>query len=115
MEFDNLARVIQTTNNELAREMVRLAPVDTGRLRRSIKPQPLIDTVVGVEAPISILSYYIFPDLGTKYQRAQRFVERAQNEVITDELQAIADAAAQDVAIELDKTLPDTISITIGL
>lgn len=115
MEFDNLAEQIELTNRDLARELQRLAPVDTGRLKRSIKPQPIVDTVIGVEAPISIVSYYVFPDLGTKFQRAQRFVERAQNEVIGDELQAIANAAAEDVAIELDKTLPDTISLTIGL
>ena len=113
MEFDNLEREIALVNQDLAREIQRLAPVDTGRLKRSIKPEPVISTVIGVEAPISILSYYIFPDLGTKYQRAQRFVERAQNEVIGDEIQAIANAAAEDVALELDRTLPDTISLTI--
>mgnify|MGYP000911206118 CR=1 FL=1 len=115
MEFDNLEREIDRTNKALAKRIRELAPVDTGALRRSIKPGRVVETPQGIEAPISLLGYYIFPDLGTKFQRSQQFIERAQNQIIGEDIQDIANAAAEDVAAELEKTLPDTLQLTIPI
>ena len=115
MEFNNLEREIDKVNKELAQEIRKLSPVDTGNLRRSIKAQSATESPAGIEAPISLLSYYIFPDLGTKFQRAQKFVERAQNNIIEKDMQAIALAAAEDVAADLAKSLPKEVDLTISL
>ena len=109
MEFNNLEQEINDVNKALAAEIRKLSPVDTGRLKRSI------ETAQGIIAPISLLSYYIFPDLGTKFQRAQKFVERAQNNIIEKDMQAIALAAAEDVAADLAKSLPKEVDLTIQL
>ena len=115
MEFNNLEKEINDTNKELAAEIRKLSPVDTGRLKRSINTQNTIETPQGIIAPISLLSYYIFPDAGTKFQSAQRFVERAQNNIIDKDMQAIADAAADDIVDELDIILPSTVTLTLDL
>ncbi len=115
MEFNNLENEIDKVNKELAAEIRKLSPVDTGRLKRSIETERTIETPQGIEAPISLLSYYIFPDLGTKFQRAQKFVERAQTNVIGKEINDIALAAAEDVSAELGKVLPDTVTLTLDL
>ena len=91
------------------------APVDTGRLRRSIKTLPVVETKDGIQAPISYINYGIFPDLGTKYQRAQLFTERAQATELNKQQQAIAEAAGRDVANYLDTILPDNVTITLDL
>ena len=115
MEFNNLENEIDKVNKELAAEIRKLSPVDTGRLKRSVKAQSATESPQGIEAPISLLSYYIFPDLGTKFQRAQKFVERAQNNIIENDMQAIALAAAEDVAADLAKSLPKEVDLTIQL
>jgi hypothetical protein len=115
MEFNNLEDEINDVNRKLAAEIKKLSPVATGRLKRSINTKRTIETPQGIVAPISLLGYYIFPDAGTKFQRAQRFVERAQSNVIDKEIQDIANAAAEDVANELDRFLPDEIDLTIQL
>ena len=115
MEFNNLEQEINDVNKALAAEIRKLSPVDTGRLKRSIETERTIETQQGIIAPISLLSYYVFPDLGTKFQPAQRFIERAQNNVIDRDIQAIADAAAQDIIDELDMILPDTVTLTLDL
>jgi len=115
MEFNNLENEIDKVNKELAAEIRKLSPVDTGRLRRSVRAQSSTESPEGIEAPISLLSYYIFPDLGTKFQRAQKFVERAQTNVIGKEMNDIALAAAEDVANDLAKSLPKDVDLTIQL
>ena len=91
------------------------APVDTGRLRRSIKTERVVDTPQGIVAPISYVAYGVYPDLGTKFQPAQRFVERAQKTEVNKQQQAIAEAAGKDVANYLDTLLPDNIDVTLDL
>jgi len=115
MEWNDLDIEINKVNKDLAAEIRQLSPVDTGRLKNSIRAERPIETQAGIIAPISLLSYYVFPDLGTKFQRAQKFVERAQTNVINQELQGIANAAAEDVADELDRILPSTITLTLEL
>ena len=115
MKFTNLDNEIDSVNKELAAEIRKLSPVDTGRLKRSIEAGSPIESPAGITAPISLLSYYIFPDLGTKFQRAQKFVERAQTNVIGNEINNIAIAAAEDIADELDTILPAKTTITIDV
>ena len=91
------------------------APVDTGRLRKSIKTLPVVQTPQGIAAPIAYIGYGVYPDLGTKYQPAQRFVERAEATEVRKQQQAIAEAAGQDVANYIDDILPDNIDVTLDL
>ena len=91
------------------------APVRTGRLRKSIKTLPIVDTPKGIQAPISYINYGVYPDLGTKYQSAQRFTQRAQETELKKQQQAIAEAAGQDVANYIDDILPDNIDVTLDL
>ena len=58
MEFNNLEQEINDVNRELAAEIRKLSPVDTGRLKRSIETERTIETQQGIIAPISLLSYY---------------------------------------------------------
>jgi len=97
----------------ISQEMRKLAPVRTGNLRRSIKPQAIIDTPQGLQAPIKYISYGQFPDFGTKYQRAQRFTERAQEKVVNRQMAAVAEAAGKDVLNMLD--LPNEINVTLDV
>ncbi len=115
MEFNNLEQELNKVNEELAKEIRNLSPVDTGKLKRSIKAEQPIETPAGIIAPISLLRYYIFPDLGTKYQSAQKFIERAQTNVFNREINDIALAAAEDVAEDLAKSLPNEVDLTIQL
>ena len=91
------------------------APVDTGRLKRSIRTEGLVDTPQGIKAPITYIGYGIFPDLGTKYQPAQRFTERAIEDVVPKNMQEVADAAARDISEEIGKVLPNDIQLTLDL
>jgi hypothetical protein len=115
MEFNNLEQELNKVNEELAKEIRNLSPVDTGKLKRSIKAEQPIETPAGIISPISLLGYYVFPDLGTKYQRAQKFIERAQTNVLNREINDIALAAAEDVAEDLAKSLPNEVDLTIQL
>ena len=95
----------------IVQEMRKLAPSRTGRLRRSIKPQNIIDTPQGLQAPIKYVQYGRYPDFGTKYQRAQRFTERAQETELNKQRNAIGEAAGKDILNALD--LPNEIDITL--
>jgi len=97
----------------IAQQMVKLAPVETGRLKRSIKPQSIISTPQGLQAPIKYVSYGQFPDFGTKYQRAQMFTERAQVIELNKYKNAIGEAAGKDVLNMLD--LPSEIDLTLQM
>jgi hypothetical protein len=90
-------------------------PVDTGRLKRSIKVEPLIETPTGLSEPISFLEYGIFTDRGTKFIPAQNWVGRSIDQVINQQMPAVADAAAHDYADTIGKILPNDIDITIDL
>jgi hypothetical protein len=91
------------------------APVDTGRLRKSIKTLPVVETKNGIQAPIGYVGYGVYPDLGTKYQRAQLFTQRAQEFELNKQSQALATAAGQDIANFIDDSIPNTITINLDL
>ena len=97
----------------IAQEMRKIAPRRTGRLARSIKPQPIINTPQGLQAPIKYVNYGQFPDFGTKYQPAQRFTERSQERVLAKQQNAIAEAAGKDVLNALD--IPSEINLTLDV
>jgi len=97
----------------IVQRMRQLAPSRTGRLRGSIKPQAIIDTPQGLKAPIKYVSYGIFPDFGTKYQRAQEFTQTAQKEELEKQRNAIGEAAGKDVLNMLD--LPSEINLTLDI
>ena len=111
--FILLEQEILGLQTAISQEMRKLAPVDTGRLKRSIKPQPIIDTPQGLQAPISYVGYGRYPDFGTKYQRAQLFTERAEERVVAKQQNAIAEAAGRDVLNALD--LPKEIDLTLDV
>ena len=85
----------------------------TGDLKRSIKPQPIIDTPQGLQAPIKYISYGKYPDFGTKYQSAQMFTEKSQEEELAKQQSAIGEAAGKDVLNMLD--LPNEINVTLDV
>lgn len=115
VEFTNLEQSIIGLQTEIAQTMRKrgFVPVDTGRLRRSIKTLPVVDTPKGIVAPIQYAGYGIFPDLGTKFQPAQRFTERAEKQALAKQQEAVAEAAAQDIANSLEQILPDNVTVTI--
>ena len=110
-QFVNLDSELVGLQEAIAQRMRQLAPSRTGNLRRSIKPQRLIDTPQGIQAPIKYISYGQFPDFGTKYQKAQQFTERAQEEELAKQQNAIGMAAGKDVLNMLD--LPTEIDLTL--
>lgn len=111
--FVYLDQEILGLQEAISQEMRKLAPVRTGRLKRSIAPQAIIDTPQGLQAPIKYIGYGQFPDFGTKYQAAQRFTERAQEKVVNAQMAAVAEAAGKDVLNMLD--LPTNIDITLDV
>ena len=89
------------------------APVNTGRLRKSIKTRPVVQTKAGIQAPIQYVAYGVFPDLGTKYQPAQRFTERAADLELAKQADALGEAAGYDVLNTLD--LPSNVNINLDV
>lgn len=112
-EFRLLDQELIGLQTAIAQEMRKLAPRDTGRLARSIKPQPIIDTPQGLQAPIKYVQYGRYPDFGTKFQKAQRFTERSQEKVVAQQQNAIAEAAGKDVLNALD--IPSEINLTLDV
>lgn len=112
-EFVYLDQELIGMQEAISQEMRKLAPVRTGNLKRSIKPQAIIDTPQGLQAPIKYISYGKYPDFGTKYQRAQKFTERAQEKVVNAQMAAVAEAAGKDVLNMLD--LPTEINLTLDV
>ena len=112
-EFRLLDQELIGLQTAIAQEMRKLAPRDTGRLARSIKPQPIIDTPQGLQAPIKYVQYGRYPDFGTKFQKAQRFTERSQEKVVAQQQNAIAEAAGRDVLNALD--IPSEINLTLDV
>jgi len=90
-------------------------PVRTGRLKKSIKPEPLVDTPNGIQAPISYVSYGVYPDFGTKFQSAQEFSIRAIKAVNKSELDELAEAAMLDINDAILDTLPPSTQVTTTL
>ena len=115
MEFKNLENEIDKVNEQLADEIQKLSPKATGRLARSIKAKNPIETPKGITAPIELVGYYVFPNFGTKFQKAQKFVDRGQEIILNKEINDIAEAAAEDVVDSLEEVLPSNINLTIQL
>ena len=112
-EFVLLDQELIGLQEAISQKMEQIAPARTGNLRRSIKPQPIIDTPQGLQAPIKYVPYGQFPDFGTKYQRAQQFTQRSQEIELEKQRNAIAEAAGKDVLNALD--LPNEIDITLDV
>ena len=110
-QFVNLDSELVGLQVAIAQAMRTKAPSRTGNLRRSIKPQKLIDTPQGIQAPITYINYGQFPDFGTKYQKAQEFTERSQEQELRKQANAIGMAAGEDVLNILD--LPTEIDLTL--
>lgn len=71
------------TAEEIKVEAKSLAPVDTGRLQRSIK---VVKEDEGVYKVGSQLDYAIFVEFGTRFQSAQSFLRKAFYNVIRKKL-----------------------------
>ena len=112
-EFVYLDQELIGLQEAIVQQMRKIAPVETGRLKRSIKPQPIINTPQGLQAPIKYVQYGRYPDFGTKYQRAQMFTERAQQTELDKQRNAIGEAAGKDVLNMLD--LPSEINLTLDV
>ena len=115
LENIHLEQAMLGMSQAVAARMRVNVPVDTGRLKRSIKVGQVVETPQGLTEPISFLQYGIFTDQGTKFIPAQYWVDRSIDEVIDAQMREVADAAAHDVADYIGKTLPDNIDITIQL
>lgn len=115
LENIHLEQAMLGMSQAVAARMRVNVPVDTGRLKRSIKVGQVVETPQGLTEPISFLQYGIFTDRGTKFIPAQYWVDRSIDEVIDTQMREVADAAAHDVADYIGKTLPDTIDLTIQL
>jgi len=113
LDFKLLDNAVEQLQENIANRMAKIAPVRTGKLRNSIKPLPVVQTPNGIKAPITYVPYGVFPDLGTKYQKAQRFTQRAEEEEFRIYQQELAEAAGRDVANYLDDVLPNNINITL--
>jgi len=111
----HLEQAMLGMSQAVAARMRNNVPVDTGRLKRSIKVGKLIETPAGLSEPISFLEYGIFTDQGTKFIPAQRWVDRSIDEVIDEQMREVADAAAHDVADYIGDALPNNINLTLDL
>ena len=115
LENIHLERAMLGLSEAVASRMRTNVPVDTGRLKRSIKVGQLVETPKGLSEPISFLQYGIFTDQGTKFIPAQYWVNRSIDEVIDAQMREVADGAAHDVADMIGKTFKDPINLTIKL
>ena len=115
LENIHLERAMLGMSEAVASCMRSNVPVDTGRLKRSIKVGQLIDTPRGLSEPISFLQYGIFTDKGTRFIPAQNWVGRSIDEVIDAQMRKVADGAAHDIADAIGKTFKEPIDITIQL
>ena len=114
IEFTRLEQATIGQREAIIQEMRKpsYTPVRTGRLRRSIKPEPIIDTPDGLVAPISYVNYGIYPDFGTKFQRPQEFSIRAIEAVNNTELNDLAEAAMLDINDAILESLPPSATVT---
>lgn len=115
LENIHLERAMLGMSEAVASRMRSNVPVDTGRLKRSIKVGQLIETPKGLSEPISFLQYGIFTDKGTKFIPAQNWVGRSIDQVIDAQMKEVADGAAHDIADYIDKAIPSNIDLTIKL
>lgn len=113
-QFVNLDSELVGLQVAIAQAMRIKAPRGkTGNLISSIKPQPIIDTPQGLQAPIKYINYGRFPDFGTVKQDAQEFTKKSQEQELAKQQNAIAEAAGRDVLNALD--LPTEINLTLDV
>ena len=115
LENIHLERAMLGMSQAVSERMRSNVPVDTGRLKRSIKVGQLVETPKGLTEPISFLQYGIFTDQGTKFIPAQYWVDRSIDEVIDAQMREVADGAAHDVADAIGETFKKPIDLTIKL
>lgn len=115
LENIHLERSLLGLSQAVASRMRANVPVDTGRLKRSIKVGQLVETPQGLTEPISFLQYGIFTDQGTKFIPAQYWVDRSIDEVIDAQMKQVADGAAHDVADAFGRTWDEPIELIIRL
>ncbi len=72
-----MVRAMRTATLMVQRDAKIYAPVDTGRLRASITPRvvTMAEVVEGIVG--SNVSYALFQELGTKYMKGKRYLQRA--------------------------------------
>ena len=81
-------KTVMKYSADVHRKATQKAPVDTGFLKRNIRPPAFSDG--GMTATvIAAADYSIYQELGTRFMAAQPFMEPAFNEVQQDFLDAI--------------------------
>lgn len=93
-----LDKALQQFANEWVKNMKQKAPYRTGRLRDSIeaidRPEPVIDMVY----------YGQFVDQGTKYQKAQHFVDKSFKETTKEFEEDFSEEVFDQITVLFDKT-----------
>lgn len=77
MTLEDVKKVVSTNTSEMANQMQRRAPVDTGFMRRSINQSILDGGLSGMVTPTAEYAPYV--NFGTRFQAAQPFVSNAFN------------------------------------
>lgn len=77
ISLEAVKKVVSTNTSEMANQMQRRAPVDTGFMRRSINQSILDGGLSGMVTPTAEYTPYV--NFGTRFQAAQPFVSNAFN------------------------------------
>ncbi|MFK4795118.1 HK97-gp10 family putative phage morphogenesis protein [Lactococcus petauri] len=76
--LDDVKHVVKSNTSNMTANMQKLAPVDTGYMKRSIKMELTEGGFSGQAGPHTDYSAYV--EYGTRFQSAQPFVKPAYNE-----------------------------------
>ena len=76
--LNDVQQVVKSNTSKMTANMQRLAPVDTGYMKRSIKMELTEGGFSGQAGPHADYSAYV--EYGTRFQSAQPFVKPAYNE-----------------------------------
>lgn len=77
MTLEDVKKVVITNTSEMANQMQKRAPVDTGFMRRSVTMSIMSGGLVGMATPTAEYAPYV--NYGTRFQAAQPFVSNAFN------------------------------------
>lgn len=77
MTMEDVKKVVTINTSEMANQMQRRAPVDTGFMRRSVTMSIMSVGLVGMVTPTAEYAPYV--NYGTRFQAAQPFVSNAFN------------------------------------
>ena len=113
LEFTHLEQEMIGLQTEIVQTMRKrgFVPIKTGALQKSIKPRPLVETKAGIQAPISFLYYGAIQN--SPYGKHTGWIDRAEKVAVAKQDDAVAQAAAQDVADYLEVILPENVEVTI--